>query len=647
MKHGKRVLVMLVLPLFIVGMVTPCSTVFAEKQHPYNQQQSIRRSPLQTSNSGDEEKRRQMQFVFSTARRLEARRSYLEAYQTYQKLYDEDREKQEYFDGVRRTLLALNRYDEAINHIKARIREYFNRDNMVRLYSQLAEAYYLNENKARADEFWEKAIAERPSISSTYQFVASTMARLRLLDRSIEVFEQGRIHLSSPYMFSVNLATLYQARMDWENAAREYVNALRVSQNRISFIRRGLANFPNEEAANNAVMEVLREEITKEDEKEVWDGFIISLQEILIDYHKKNEDYFSAFQQLVSIPYDSLRMGENLINFAREAYSESYGEIAENALNKAAEYLKDPEGKATVKLGLVEINMSEGRYNIASSTLNDLLNLELPLRIKRYALFKRGMLNLEHLDNPQNAIQDFSDIMRSEKNYLDQIVLYHLSFCYAKTGDLEKAEIELDKIPRAIARGTKSDFAGSYGYDSGDPGYLLSRIALWKMDKEKSLTILDSLLSPPVGSNSENESLLLNFLVSTVSDSANLRLFSSADFAEFTGNIDLAKSLFDSASSCEDSTLAIESLWRKSLLDFETDSTAFEPFSGKYPSHPHSEEVYLIRAGKLISMNQMEDAVLQLEDLLYRYPEGVMSSIARKKLDELHPQIMIENVPEE
>ena len=69
-----------------------------------------------------------------------------------------------------------------------------------------------------ADEAWEKALAIRPANPNSYRLVASTMVENRLLDRAVATYRRGREACNDPMLFTMELAQLLVASMDYKGA---------------------------------------------------------------------------------------------------------------------------------------------------------------------------------------------------------------------------------------------------------------------------------------------------------------------------------------------------------------------------------------------------------------------------------------------
>lgn len=630
----KYILFCLVLILFIV----PGKSYIAYSQ---NSQQQRLISPQVTNNRSvsqeiSDDDRKRIGQLYSAARRLEARQQNLDAYHIYMELNEFAPEKNEYYDGLRRTLLAMQRYEEAILLIQERSKNYKRLFSPVKAEAQLGEVYYLMGEKEKAAHHWAIALDKEPHSSNSYQVVASTMARLRLLDDAVSVFERGRHFVSDKDLFALNLATLHQARMDWLNATREYLNTLKVSSNRLNFVRRGLASFPETKEADNAIQIIVEQELKESEGKSYWQGYQMALREIIVDNYKKRGNFLSALEHVEKIKISDKDLGEKLLKFAGECLEESQDSVAVLALAKASEFLKDAEGVAIINLTLADIETKYSNYKKADSLLTSLLEQHPRGMIRQLVLYKRGINHLYGLNDFDSAIVDMKNVLNENRQENENEITYHLSIALAKAGKPNEALATLRDVRGVVNRGKNRYLPEFSRYEQANPVLLASRISLWTGDQGLATTLLDSLVSMPKGVDAENEALELLYLYSTTEDSLLLERFAVADRDEFQGNLKEARAAFELLSASEDSTIAIESDWRKTKIDLQMGSeVALDSFMVAHPSHPKSELAVFLKAGLLLNKGEIEATIHLYEDYLFNSPDGVLTSLARRKLDEL------------
>jgi len=163
------------------------------------------------------------QAKFRLAQGFEQSGEFDRALELYRELLTRDPQNYVFFDGVHRMAMQLKRYDEAIAVIKARL-EGLPTD--IPLHAMLGTAYYRAGREQEAMEIWDRTITLDPGNLQTYRAVASVLIENRLLDRAADVYRKGRARSDDPSVFSMELAQLLAATMDYAGATGEYLRWL-------------------------------------------------------------------------------------------------------------------------------------------------------------------------------------------------------------------------------------------------------------------------------------------------------------------------------------------------------------------------------------------------------------------------------------
>lgn len=262
--------------------------------------------------------RAQMRQRETIARRQELRANYKRALQQWQYLYKTEPERQDYYEGVRRNLLALARYEEAETLVRAR---FDNRPGWISnsaLYADWGEVLLASGDETGAWEKFELAIASG-SGPSGYMAVANVLSRNRRLDAAIDLLHRARTELKNETLFAFQLAPLLKQRMEWPQAAEEYMLALRTSQARPEAALQGLASLPAEDIATDPAANALRREVGRiEKEGEDWSGQRAVLYRALEDRYKNLGDFLSALPIVAQrIPSPTVPVCRSFVSPAR------------------------------------------------------------------------------------------------------------------------------------------------------------------------------------------------------------------------------------------------------------------------------------------------------------------------------------------
>ena len=632
---------MAVLLIFVLLSGVMPSCMFA-------QERSV--SPVRTNEQRREEQQqkaqleqRRQQQMNNAARQLELRGNHEAALQIYLDLADLDTGRNDYFSGIIRNLVALGRYDEAITKLETRLNQNEHGFDRIRLLAELGSVYHQAGDEDRASQLWEQALGETPHSTATYQIVASELTGMRLLDKAEEVFRRGRAILGDSTLFSINLATLLQARMDWEGAAREYLVTLRGSKNRGRYVQRSLAAFPNIPDADSAIERVLKEELEQARRGTIpYAGYEEELLELQAGHAIKHDRFEEALQVVLLLDSMSEVPGRRLLDFAAEASNEGHRGVAEQALAEAARRFQDPEGRAVATMTLAMIAREAKQGVRADSLLSLLLSDPVSARVERAARFQRGVLRLELLNDAPGAAKDFESLLLIPDANTVERLRYLYAVALAKMDSLDLALAQLGKTEEKVINRNEPPPMPSdeeWQLTEADAAYLEARIALWLGRPATAADRIQKIFTPPTGANAENEALDLLHIVSTTQDSGAILLYADADRAEFQGRREEAVSLFDSLTVEGQTYIHQEAAYRAASLRFAAgqDSALIE-YADHFNEAPHAEEALFVTAVKFQTNGDKESAKFLYEDLLMRYPDGLLAPEARLLLDEISLQ---------
>ncbi|MBD3167195.1 hypothetical protein GF324_11385 [bacterium] len=409
-----------------------------------------------------------------SARRMEIRGQYEHALNIYRRLLEQFPEEESFFRGVLRNLTAMGNYAEAIKILDDKITLAPPHRDMSEWYIELGRVQYLDDQKQAAEVSWAKAKAESPYSSHTYTRLSNAFLRLRLVDRAVEVLYEGRKAIDDSTLFAVNLANLFQSRMNWDGAAREHLNSVRAHPGRKGWVIRSLANVPADSAATSAVQSVVMQErqrarqfsamlrhipriagpasvhkavgnldreikrlpdefagdvrkrpVASVEKNRTYPRFSMPrneaqlreyeqiLVEILAGQAMKNGNFAEALRWELELDAQAVATGERLLDFARDVHAEGADSIAFAALEHAQRRLSNPLSRAQVDIILAGMLADRGEFAEADSILTTLIKKENDPFVRRKALMERGLIALEGTLEYKKAARDFERVLSS------------------------------------------------------------------------------------------------------------------------------------------------------------------------------------------------------------------------------------------
>ena len=265
------------------------------------------------------------QAKFRLAQGLEQSGEIERAAELYRDLLRSDPRNYAFFDGLHRTAMSLKRYDEAIAVIKARI-ALFPAD--VPLHAMLGTALYRAGKEQDAMNTWDGALALGATNVQTYRLVANVLIENRLLDRAADVYRRGRTLSDDPSLFSIELAQLLAATMDYSGATAEYLRWLSRNPAQLGFVQNRMATFSWKTDGRTAAIATVRAAMAAEPEE-------LRLHELLGWLYLEGKDFVHAFDAYRDIDRLSRANGVAILGFADRVFRERAFDVAASAYGEA------------------------------------------------------------------------------------------------------------------------------------------------------------------------------------------------------------------------------------------------------------------------------------------------------------------------
>lgn len=258
------------------------------------------------------------------AQSAEASGDFESAVRLYRVLYAADPSNVVYFDGLRRMLLQVKDYDGAAAMLRRRL-EQDPRDVSAMAMLGSVEAKAGREREAAAT--WDRAVAIDPRNPVVYRIVAGAMMENRLLERTADLYRRARTATGDPRLFTLELAQLLAASMEYDGATAEYAAWLRANPTQLSAVQTRMSSYTVKPEGRAAAIATVREELSRADDRR--------LQELLAWLHLEGKEYESAFQVIRRLDAVSGAQGNLLMQFADRAYRDGAYETSAGAYREA------------------------------------------------------------------------------------------------------------------------------------------------------------------------------------------------------------------------------------------------------------------------------------------------------------------------
>ncbi len=581
-----------------------------------------------------------------TATRLEQRGQIDEALAIWDLLADQFPDNSSYFEGQVRCLTTLARYNEAARLLEERIPLEIDQRQKAEYLVRLGGVYQKLNKPTQAEVNYRQAEETARGVEGAYHAVAMEFLRQRQTERAISILKSSRVDLENPYLHAFTIASLKQNTMDWAGATEEYLLALQESGTRRQSVLRSFATFPNDPNTDKAVEASIRAELDRTEKEQPWPGYRDALWQILIDQRIKSGNFEGAVDLLETIQEEEGEEGW-LLQFAQTAVDEGAHDAARRALEIAAQRTQSENRRAEVDLALATLVQAEGDFSQADSLYGTVIGrLEKNPTLAYSALIRRGQMRLTYVDNPLGALEDFEHLAELQGKQVEQQVEYLLAATLLRLHRYDEARPHLQQtispqLPDEPQRGRRRP-RQPVAYDAGlgaHAAYLNARLSWWENNPERTTAILDSMLKHPTGAEVENEAFDLLFLLSSKADSSILRRFAQTDQALFEQRVEDAENMLASIATDTASSLSANASWWLVEIAVQTGAEdvpeVVDAYVTQYPGTPRAEEAWLNLGIWYEDQGLTDEAKTCYETILIDYYDGLLTSEARLRLDQL------------
>jgi len=273
------------------------------------------------------------------AQDYERRGHYDAALRIYKELYDAVPKNQVYYEGVKRNMLRLKRFDELERVVQRQI----SLTGGVKYHADLGQVLYQKDDREGAMRLWHDLLSRFADQQAAYTYVANAMIANRLYDEAIDVYLDGRRHFGSDEVFVFELANLYVIRLKLKEATQEYLKQLTKSPNQFSYVESRLVNYTKDSDQAQQVVDVLQEYLSNHKES-------VLGRKLLANLYLRMQDFDNALRQFKLLEGQKSRAGnpkdvsgKHLYFFAEKALNAKKFAYAEDAYELILEnYPKSP-----------------------------------------------------------------------------------------------------------------------------------------------------------------------------------------------------------------------------------------------------------------------------------------------------------------
>jgi tetratricopeptide (TPR) repeat protein len=531
---------------------------------------------------------------------------------------------------LKRAYFATKSYDQVEKLIRDDLAK---NPQSPQLHCELADLQFKTQHEEEARMNLKKAIDLAPKEQATYIQVALVYMRNGLTSDAIDTYKLGRLSLNDPRIFSLDLASIYEALTDYKQAVDEYFLYMRDDSTKFPLIEDRVNRLIQTEENLDGIQLALEERI-KNNPK---DKYSHKLYGDLLFSREKLKLAFETYKTV-----DLLFRGEGkfILSFAQKCQTKRFFDQAIGA----SQFLlsKSPSKELVVQARLTIANSYEGleRYEDAILTYQEIIDeyeKQTPLRFASEVAqshYQKGEIKLFRLKKPDEAFLSYRQVISNypESNRFAE-ALVRLGDCLLIKGNLDSAAFLFENAlndPRAESKKEEIKFKlTEIEFYQGNFEEALENYTRQVSDFPKGFYVNNSLERIVV--ITENQSL----------DRYLLSVFAQAMLEELQGNFDSALLKLEKIISAKSANLSDKAQFEKAEIyrkkkKFSTSLDVFEELIAKYP-----QSFYCAKAEKLIGdiynydLKDRTKAIQAYEKVLRDYPRSLFVDEVREKLKEL------------
>lgn len=190
---------------------------------------------------------------YFSADQLLRQQEYEQAYQKFYQLHQAHPSSFIFLEKSVECLINLKEYKKAVSITeKALDKGHFQVQGKIKL----GEIYHYAGDSTKAASAWKQVLKKYRGNAQIYLQVARTMADCRLYNRAIDVYEKALKGASNSNIIISELAETYMQAGKYEKAIKSYLQLVKNSPQRMTFVQRRLMRFQDDDIYDVAILEI-------------------------------------------------------------------------------------------------------------------------------------------------------------------------------------------------------------------------------------------------------------------------------------------------------------------------------------------------------------------------------------------------------
>jgi tetratricopeptide (TPR) repeat protein len=566
--------------------------------------------------------------LLQTARNLERAQYFEEALKIYERIYQGDQNNMAAIAGIKNCYVGLQKYQLLIDFLQGIIGRQPQNNNWE---VDLAEALFLNDQRDRAFQIWNRLLAENPKDIMIYRLVGSAMIRQRQFNEAIHVYEQALTNIDGQFYLHMDIANLYRAQLDFENAAGHLLLYYLYQPKQLPFIQRQLLSLTDKSESMQPVIDAARRFLTAHPDQ-------MAIQEMLAGFYIKDRNFALALQAYKKMENDQ-SAGLYLYKFASEALANQAYDYARQGFSLLiSTYPHSPlRLQATYDLGRAyagEANTIDGQ-DLSARRMQEAVNVfETIIRENKDAGFV-GKSRIFLADIYFDYYFDLDKAISLYETYLkNNRAAKNRDLVLLRLGD---ACLTKNQAGQAVAAYRQVKGAGM----SLQARFKIAEVSYYEKDFRTAQKMLAQILESAQPQDPlMNDILSRNFFLETFSnDSLRLAQYAEAELLSFQKKYTQAVETFESlARSKNPLQSAAGRQAAKLYMRLEKYAQAADLLNylkTAIPEDKDTDEILYLQAETQEKLNDRESALQIYHELMLKYPSSLFLQEARERARKL------------
>ena len=548
--------------------------------------------------------------------------NYEPALEIYLDYYQKGKRSYGIIRGIQNAYRHLHHYPELVDFLQNLSRTY---PANLNYQIELGRAYYLNQQKDKALQQWQNAVAGHPANTGVYRIVGQIMTELRLLDEAADLYQRAIKTIKNQESLYRDIANIRRAQLDYGRAAENLLLWYHYDHKQKNYVRSQLAAMAKDEEAASKILTAIQ----KYSAAYPKDNGAFEFKALM---HIRLKQYAKALKI-----YKKLKNINLLLQFAREAVLGKAFPFAIEAYKLALIPKQKTRRKNDIRYDLAktyyaqavwlrqqgETDLSQDALRQAELILAEGAAQKNDFRTRQRSLELEGDIYGQFLNDPQKALSFYQQALSSARsNSANDRIRLKAAGIYLRQNKLNKA---LDQYKLISSR----QYGAVALFRSARITYFQGRFsaALEQLIKLQSkLSVRDTLFN--------NVLRQRQFIEQFRGDSLRLSRFAAAELLERQKQFASAAEAFEQLYR-NGGELAAEAGLRAAQLferlnDINKSSAILEQMAKQFPEGQQTDHILFLLAAVKEKQNQPKEALALYMRIITNFPDSFQIDQARE-----------------